>query len=126
VEVELQDGTDARFSPALADYPALAERVQRGSFPTLWARALDRLADGGEVAFGDLSASVAGLRAGGQVLPWAEVKEVTLAQKAVTVKRAGGWLPWFAKEASAVPNPHLLFALADVLRPPPPAAPPEG
>lgn len=126
VEVERADGTEARFSPALADYPALAEHIQRGTFVVLWPKVLAKLARGGEVEFGDLSVGPAGLRAGKQTLRWADVADVTVSQKTLSVKRSGGWLPWFAKEVTAVPNPHLLLALADVLRPAaPPAAPAE-
>lgn len=115
VGVERADGGDAHFSPALADYPGLVERIQRGAFAVQWPAALKTLAAGGEVKFGDLAVFPGGLRANDQTVKWAEVKEVGLSGKSLVVKRHGGWLPWFAKELTAVPNAHLLFALADVL-----------
>jgi len=121
LRVDRADGAAAAFTPALADYPDLAERVQRGTFGPLWARAAADLAAGVPVAFGDLSAGPDGLRAGKQFLPWAEVKEITVSQKNVAVKRKGGWLPWLAKDLSAIPNPHILFAAYETMRGAPPA-----
>lgn len=117
VQVTRTDGVEVVFRPALADYPALVERVQRGTFAALWPAALQTLAGGREVRFGDLAVSARELKFGDKSLPWADVAEVAVTGRTVAVKRHGGWLPWFAKELSAVPNPHLLLAVAEVLMP---------
>jgi len=106
------DGTEAHFGPALADYARLAEEVQRRTFPAAWAAAWGRLCAGLSVAWGDLDATPRGLLHNSKLLPWAEVKEVVVAQGKLTVKQVGKWLPWaLVKDAGDVRNPHVLFAL---------------
>lgn len=123
LHVKRADGAEAKFTPALADYPDLAERVQKGTFAALWPKALAELAAGRAVEFGDVEAGPDGLRTGKQFLPWADVKEMTVSQKNLAVKRRGGWLPWLAKDVSAIPNVHVLFAVYEVMRAAPSAAP---
>lgn len=107
------DGTTAHFSPVLADYAALAEEVQRRSFPALWADAVRRFRDGRMLAFGKLEVSLFGLHHAGQVLPWPEVEKLSIAQGQLAVGQKRKWLPWATvKPAADVPNPHVLFALA--------------
>lgn len=121
-----KDGTEATFGPALADYPRLAELVQRRTFPLLWAVARARFRAGEPVAFGDLELTPAGLRFAGPLpsrkktarekfLPWKAVKEVVVAQGMLSVK-AGRWFPWLVVDISQVPNPHVLFALVGEAR----------
>lgn len=107
------DGATAHFSPVLADYAALAEEVQRRSFPALWADAVRRFHDGRMLAFGKLEVSLLGLHHAGQILPWPEVGKLTIAQGQLAVSQKRKWMPWATiKPAADVPNPHLLFALA--------------
>ncbi len=114
IEISSEEDTPTRISSALADYPALAERIQRETFAILWPNVLSELASGRTVPFGDLLATPAGLFNGKRLLPWAEIKEITISQKSFAVKRHGGWLPWFAKDVSAIPNPHVLIAIANM------------
>jgi hypothetical protein len=109
--VKRADGTEAKLSSALADYPELAERVQQGTFALLWPKAFADLKSGKAVEFGNLIAEPGGLRAGKLFLAWADMKEMTVANKNLTVKRKGGWLPWATREVSTLSNPHVLFAL---------------
>ncbi len=115
IEVSSEDNDPTRISSALADYPDLAERIQRETFALLWPKILSELASGIPVPFGELLATPTGLFNGKRLLPWAEIKEITISQKAFAVKRHGGWLPWFAKDVSAMPNPHVLIAIANML-----------
>jgi hypothetical protein len=114
--VERADGTTAHFGPALADYAGLAEEVQRRTFPAAWAAAWARFRAGETVAFTDLEATPAGLRFAGKVLPWREVKELTVAQGRLSIKQGGRWLPWAIKDVSVIPNPHVLFVLVEEAR----------
>lgn len=116
-EVERADGTKTRFTPAVADYLQLAEMVQCGTFAVLWPKLLATLGRGEFVAFGDLAATAEGLRQGGKLLLWSEIKEVTVAHKMVTFKKAGSWRTWWIKEISQVPNLHVLFGLLAVMGP---------
>jgi hypothetical protein len=121
LQVKRADDAEAKFSSALADYPDLAERVQKGTFAVLWPAALADLSAGRPVAFGELSAEPGGLRKGKHFLPWAEVKELTVSQKHLSVKRKGKWLPWQTLDLAAVANPHVLYAAYAVMRDTPPA-----
>ena len=110
------DGAEAHFGPALTDYDALAAEVQKRTFAALWPAALARFRAGERLDFGELEAGRAGLRNNGKLLPWRELKELTIAQGKLSVKQAGKWLPWALVDVGGVPNPHLLFALADEVR----------
>lgn len=116
-EVERADGTKTRFTPAVADYADLAERVQKGTFAVLWPKLLADITAGTPAAFDDLLATADGLRLGDRLLPWADVKEVSLTHRILTIKRANSWRTWLVKDSSQVPNLHLLFGLLAVFGP---------
>jgi hypothetical protein len=120
LQVKRTDDADAKFSSALADFPDLAERVQRGTFALLWPKALAELSAGRPVAFGDLTAEPGGLRKGKHFLAWADVKEMAVSQKHLSIKRKGGWLPWQTLDLASVANPHVLFAVYAVMQGGPP------
>jgi hypothetical protein len=46
-------------------------------------------------------------------VPWTDVKELTVAQGKFTIKQGGKWLPWVFLDIHDIPNPHVLFALAN-------------
>lgn len=110
------DGTAAQLGPALTNYDLLAEQVQRRTFEALWPALRARFLDGERLEFGPLEADHTGLRHEGKKLPWRELKELTVAQGKLSAKQTGKWLPWALVEVSDVPNPHLLFALAEEAR----------
>ncbi len=110
------DGVEAHFGPALTDYDALAVQVQARTFAALWPGVLDRFAGGERIDFGELEVGRAGLRHNGKLLPWRELKELTVAQGKLSLKQTGKWLPWALVDVAGVPNPHLLFALAEEAR----------
>ena len=116
VTVVRTDGVDVHFGPALSEYAALAEDVQKRTFATLWPGVRDRFRDGERIVFGEVEADAAGLRHGGKLLAWREVKELAVAQGKLCIKQTGKWLPWALVSVGEVPNPHLLFALADDAR----------
>jgi hypothetical protein len=116
--VARDDGVEVHFGPALSEYAALAEEVQKRTFATLWTRLRDRFRAGDRIDFGELEAGPVGIRHNGKLLPWREVKELTVSQGKLSVKQAGKWLPWALLDMMSVPNPHLLFALADEARRP--------
>lgn len=117
-ELELDDGTQARFGPALADYAELAARVQDAVFAVRWPAAVEAVAGGGAVAFGDgLTATPAGLTAGKQSIPWADVGDVAVSGRTLAVKKKAGWLPFYAKDVAGVPNLPVLLGLARQMRP---------
>jgi hypothetical protein len=112
------DGVEVHFGPALSEYDVLAEEVQKRTFATLWPEMRNHFRAGERIDFGELEAGPAGLWHGGRLLPWREVKELTVAQGKLSVKQTGKWLPWVLVDMGSVSNPHLLFALADEARRP--------
>lgn len=114
--VAREDGIVAHFGPALSDYERLTEEVQRRSFAVLWPLVWDRFRAGHSIEFDDFEATASGLRHEKKLLPWHEVKELTVAQGKLSVKQAGKWLPWALVDIGGIPNPHLLFALVDEAR----------
>lgn len=112
------DGIEVHFGPALSEYDVLAAEVQKRTFATLWPGVRDRFRAGERIEFGELELGTTGLRHNGRLLPWRELKELTVAQGKLSVKQTGKWLPWVLVDMGTVPNPHLLFALADEARRP--------
>lgn len=110
------DGVEVHFGPALTDYEVLAAEVQKRTFAVLWPLARDRFFAGASADFGELEISLAGVRYGGKLLPWREVKELVVAQGKLSIKQSGKWLPWALVDVSGVPNPHVLFALVEEAR----------
>lgn len=110
------DATSAKFTPAVAGYADLVEQVQRATLPDLLARAAAQYRAGVAVAFGPLLLTWGGLGVSGKMLPWADLAEVAVAGKHLTVKRKGKWLAWATHDLEQVPNPHVFLALVDLAR----------
>jgi hypothetical protein len=122
------DGVEGNFGAALSRYDALAVEVQKRTFKALWATIRARFREGDRVPFGELDVDRDGLRHNGKLLRWRELKELVIAQGKLSLKQTGKWLPWVLVDMASVPNPHLLFALADEVRrlgPPPRKEPKE-
>ena len=110
------DGVEVHFGPALTAYDVLAAEVQKRTFAALWPATVERFRSGERIDFGELEVGRAGVRHNGKLLPWRELKELTVAQGKLSLKQTGKWLPWALVDVSGVPNPHLLFALAEEVR----------
>ncbi len=102
------DGAELTASAVLEDYSSLVEKVQRGSFPELWARTLAHLAGGGVVEFDSLSADRAGLALGSRRVEWGAVTAVEVGGKTLTVRHPNG--KWTA-DLNDGPNPHVWLSL---------------
>ena len=112
------DGETARFNAALADFPHLAEIVQRRTFPPLWAAAKQKLADGEPAEFGEnISITPEAITSGKQVVKWAEAKPMALKGQHYIVKRQGSWSA-ILRHHSAIVDYHVLLALTAELQKP--------
>jgi hypothetical protein len=116
VWVARSDGIEAHFGPVLSDYHHLAAEVQKRTFAAMWPSVRDRFLSGDTIAFGELEAGPTGLWHNGKLLPWRELKELIVAQGKLSIKQSGKWLPWALVDVGVIPNPHLLFALAEEAR----------
>ena len=116
--ISRRDGNEVHFGPALSEYDVLAEEVQKRTFAKLWPSVRARFRAGERMSFGELEVGPTGFRHNGKVLPWREVKEIAIAQGKLSIRQTGKWLPWALLDMGSVPNPHILFALADEARRP--------
>jgi len=107
------DGVTAHLTPALADYPDLAERLQRATFRVLWPDVWDHFRAGGGVAFGALRADPTGLSVGGKTIPWADGPRLKVTGKNLVV---AGRHKKLTQELSEVVNPHLFVGLVEAVR----------
>jgi hypothetical protein len=122
LSVVRMDGVEGHFGAALSDFDLLAIEVQKRSFAALWKGIRERFRMGECIVFGELEADRSGLRYNGKLLRWCDLKELAIAQGKLCLKKNSKWLPWSLVDVAAIPNPHLLFALADEVRrlgPPP-------
>lgn len=106
-----EDQVTVHFGAALTDYDRLAEEVQKRTFAVLWHEVWATFLDGHTIPFGEIDVTRRGLRYGGKSVPWADVKELTVAQGKLSIKQGGKWLPWILLDVKSIPNPHVLFAL---------------
>lgn len=121
------DGVTAALTPALADYPDLAERVQRATFRVLWPGVWDHFRAGGGVAFGAVLADPTGLTVDDSTVPWEDGPTLKVSGKNLVV---AGKRKKLTRELAEVVNPHLLVGLVEAVRlngppevPPGPAGP---
>jgi len=111
VQLTRTDGLTAKLTTVIAGFPDLAREVQAETFARLWPGVRDRFLAGETIPFGTVAASREGLGVKKKV-PWADVKKITASQKVLSVEKKGGWVPVLTIPLEAVPNPHLLFAVA--------------
>jgi hypothetical protein len=64
------------------------------------------------IAFGDLEFSLRGVHCGGKQIRWSEVKDLSILQGILRIKQKGKWYATIQLDIFAIPNPHILFALA--------------
>jgi hypothetical protein len=114
VRVTRGDGLSAKITTVLAGFPDLTREVQAETFARLWPRCRDALEAGESVQIGPLSVTRNELRMGKKTIAWKDVKKITPSQKLLSIERKGGWVPWLAVPLERVPNPHLLFAVANL------------
>jgi hypothetical protein len=113
VQVARADGLTSKLTTILAGFPDLAREIQAETFARLWPGVRDRFLAGETIPFGPIAASTEGLGMKKKIA-WADVKKITPSQKALTVEKKGGWVPFLTIPMEAVPNPHLLIALANL------------
>jgi hypothetical protein len=112
--IETHEGETVRIPSRVKDSGWLAEKVQEAITELRLPEARAQIRAGREVAFGDLRVSADGLhKKGGDVLPWDEVKKVTVEGGSLIVRNYKGWLAWYTVPLQKVPNAGVLQALVD-------------
>ncbi len=118
--LQSRDGTQIRLA-GLQYANRLRAAIIQETLPRLLPAARAMYDSGTTVQFGRLGVSQQGLHDGQDVLPWAEVNEVKLAEtmdsQAVGISKKGKWLYWSKVAIGKVPNAHVFFALVQEKRP---------
>ncbi len=102
----------------VTDFPALVALVKRETLTRLLPAARAALSGGEALTFGPITIDRHEARVGDARLPWAEVESLTGDGSTVKVRKRGTFLTWAEQPLSAVPNAHVLIAVAqDRLKP---------
>ena len=104
------DGIQAKFTPALAEYPELAERIQRATFRILWPNFLAARQAKEPLVFGTWTITEKGMKTDKVLIPWSDIQSVELRAKSIIVKYKGAKVVTIAQALEIVPNPHLALA----------------
>jgi hypothetical protein len=110
-----RDGTDVECSAQLKRYGEFVRLVQEETFVRTWPAACATFASGGDVAFGDIRLNTAGIATPTGLLPWGDVKKVSIAAAMLQIFSKRKWLPWYTQAgADSLPNLHVMLALVAV------------
>lgn len=110
--VRRSDGYEISLNDRFAKVGELGDLVHSKVAAAKMPQVLAAYNAGQTITFGPLSVNTQGIWNGkGSVLPWAEVKDISLQRGYVAVSKAGKWLRWSSQPVSAVPNIFLFLAL---------------
>jgi len=112
--LERVDGTKIVFDETLSNLAHLRELVEEHTLDPLLARALEKLRAGEIASFGQAAVSPEGIRTEKSSLPWTQYGAGVAEHGQVTIYDEHG-KPFCKLDASAVPNAHVLLALAKLL-----------
>jgi len=119
--LQTRDRTTLRLSDQFADIARAGALVQQEVLRRRLPEAAAAYQAGGVIPFGPLTVSRAGLASGKEVLPWAEVVSVSIAEGRyrgtavwtykLRVMRIGKRRPWLEVDIAQIPNSRVLLAL---------------
>lgn len=114
--LQLRDGTKHTFTRLNIKQQALSKIVQEQIVPLQLPAVIAAYQAGQVITFGPAQLSQQGIALSGRVLPWSQVRSVTLQGNRLAVFDLARRKPWGKLDAKHVPNLFLLFALADYAR----------
>lgn len=109
--VRRADGKRATFDQELCDVAGIGEAIRVEAGTRLLTKVRTQLEQRGRVDFGPLAVSRDGLHQGAELLPWADVKDITASGGVLAVTERGKWLSWLKVATAAVPNLWVLLTL---------------
>ncbi|MET8796667.1 DUF6585 family protein [Nocardia sp. NPDC004568] len=116
-----QDGSklvlDSAHFPS-GEVGVLGEAAEQRISAVRLPRALEALAAGKQLDFGDLSVDIHGLSGRRGTLTWSEIGTIDVNAGVVRIEQAGKWLKWSKVPVSEIPDVTVLLVLADTLRRP--------
>ena len=110
------DGKTMTFDESLAGLPELRRLVEEHTLQHMLPPAREALVAGETIAFGDVAIGPQGLHAGGKTLTWDLCGAAEASKGLFIVQPTEGRRPFCKVEVSAVPNVHVLLALAEEVR----------
>jgi hypothetical protein len=110
--IEHADGHRVLLNSHLRGIAALAGTITQQTNAARMLEAQRRYRAGEEIAFGLVKISQQGLRQGSRLLPWTQVKEITLEKGYVYIRsKEGGWSSWAPIPAASFPNVSIFMTL---------------
>lgn len=111
--LSLANGETIRVNNAFGKTSQLGDAIQRMSANALLPRALAAFQSGQSLPFGKVSVSQAGISNGKETVPWSNIKQVTLQNGALIIRRADKRLAWVSTPVAKTPNIYVLLALVN-------------
>ncbi|HLI71622.1 MAG TPA: DUF6585 family protein [Ktedonobacteraceae bacterium] len=114
--LQLRDGTRYTLTPLNIDQQALGKIIEEQIVRLQLPATIDAYQADQPLCFGQVQVSRQGITVGERLLPWSQVKSVSLQENRLVVYDIAQRKPWCKLPAKRVPNLFLLFALADYAR----------
>ncbi|MGZ3582703.1 MAG: DUF6585 family protein [Ktedonobacterales bacterium] len=112
-KISLANGEAARVNNAFGKIGQLGDTIQRMSANALLPRAIASYQSGASLPFGKISISRAGISNGKETVPWSNIKQLTLQNGALIIRRNDKRLAWVSTPVAKTPNIYVLTALVD-------------
>ena len=110
--VRRQDGYEVVLNDRFTNVAALGDTVSNQVTGAKMPLVIAAYNAGQTITFGPLSVSRQGIQnANGTLLPWPEIKDISIQRGYVAVSRAGKWLRWSSQPVRNIPNVFLFIAL---------------
>jgi hypothetical protein len=106
------DGYEIVLNDRFTNVAALGDTVSNQVTATKMPQVIGAYNAGQVITFGPLSVSRQGIQnSSGNLLPWPEIKDVSIQNGYVAVSKAGKWLRWSSQPVKNIPNVFLFIAL---------------
>ena len=110
--VRRQDGYEIVLNDRFANVATLGDTVSNQVTGAKMPQVIAAYNAGQAITFGPLSVSRQGIQnASGNLLPWPEIKDVSLQSGYVAVSKAGKWLRWSSQPVRNIHNVFLFIAM---------------
>jgi hypothetical protein len=112
-KINLKGDQSLLLTDDIRDVEQLGQNIQSRFTKYLLPIVARDLKEGKEVAFGQVTISSQGIRAGKNAIRWAEIHEVSLREGWLNIKKEGRWFRWAALPVAQIPNFFTLLAIME-------------
>jgi hypothetical protein len=110
--VRRQDGYEIVLNDRFTKVATLGDLVHNQVTAAKMPQVIAAYNAGQTITFGPLSVNTQGIwNSSGNLLPWPEIKDVSMQSGYVAVSKAGKWLRWSSQPVRDIPNIFLFIAL---------------